>query len=277
MITVLKSIWNYLKTVSILGVLRTVLFIAMAFYIVSTCQRDRRLSNIAKTNNTSVAPKTEVVQEAEEIAREVDTVGRERVVYRLSKPIIEKIEDKTKTDSLLKELDIEKSKVKAISQVTGNLQKENTELKRTVAVLADGRKDTSYSYTDKWLQLSGVRRADSTIIISKIFANADIDRVDHTRKKNWFWGRNEDVATISYASPYISVNGLKTYTLKQKEPLLDFKIKAEGKYLHGPKELLIGPKLQLRLGRFTIGSGYYINPGGNLGNTIWYGGEYSIY
>ena len=274
---ILNKVWNYLKTISVLGALRTIAFIIMAIYIINSCQRDRRLSDISNTNNNKVTPKSDVIQEAEEIEREVDTAGRERVVYRLSKPIIEKIEDKTRADSLLRELDIEKSKVKAISQVTGNLQKENTELKRTVAVLADGRKDTSYSYTDKWLQLSGVRRADSTIIISKIFANADIDRVDHTRKKNWFWGRNEDVATISYASPYISVNGLKTYTLKQKEPLVDFKIKAEGKYLHGPKELLIGPKLQLKIGRFQINSGYYLNPGGKLGNTVWYGGEYSIY
>lgn len=274
---ILKKVWNYLKTISVLGALRTIAFIIMAIYIINSCQRDRRLSDIYNTNNNKVTPKSDVIQEAEEIEREVDTAGRERVVYRLSKPIIEKIEDKTRADSLLRELDIEKSKVKAISQVTGNLQKENTELKRTVAVLADGRKDTSYSYSDKWLQLSGVRRADSTIIISKIFANADIDRVDHTRKKNWFWGRNEDVATISYASPYISVNGLKTYTLKQKEPLLDFKIKAEGKYLHGPKELLIGPKLQLKIGRFGLSGGYYLNPGGTLGNTVWYGGEYSIY
>lgn len=250
----------------------------MAIALVKERYKNHELEDkLNSINSVKPLPKTEAIKEAEEIARELDTAGREKVVYRLSKPIIEKIEDNAKLDSIAKIANTQASKISAVTQINGQLSKENTDLKRVIAMLENGDKDTVFRYSDQWFSAEGFRKNDTIFSLRNITADISVNKIDHSRKKNWLIGRNENVSTVYFNSPYARVNGLSTMTIKQKEPLVDFKVKAEGKYLHGPKELLIGPKLQLKIGRFGLSGGYYLNPGGKLGNTVWYGGEYSIY
>ena len=250
----------------------------LIFAIIRTCKAEREFDAKKEAlNSVTPAPPRADLEDAEEIAREAEEDGPERVIYLRSKPIIEKIEDKTKADSLAKVANVQAKDITQMNKIIGSLTKENTELKRSVYENEDGKRDTFWRYSDNWLSMEGYRKNDTTFTIQSLKADATVNKIDHTHKKYWLFGREEHRSTVFFNSPYIRVDGLQTLQIKQKDPLLGFNVELEGKYLHAPQEVLIGPKLGIEIGRFKINGGYYVNPGGNIGNSVWYGAGYKIY
>lgn len=269
---------NYFKNLGIRGIFNWVLLIAIVVGMVRGCYTKRKYqSRIDSLTAVQAAPETPVLKEAEEISRSVDSLGRERVIYREAEPIIQKIEDSAKLDSIAKVAGTRADRISQITQINGVLSKENTDLKRIISDLEDGSSDTSFGYTDPWVSISGYRYNDSTFRISNIMAPVNVSTVSWNHKKYWFFGKNEDRVSIVFDNPYIRVNGLKTMNIKTKEPFVDFNVDVEAKYLHTPQEILIGPKLGIDIGRLKLQGGYYLNPGGQMGNTVWYGAGYSIF
>lgn len=268
----------YFRNLGFRGVLSWIVFIILVVSVVRSCYVKREYQDkIDSLSNVEPLPKTLVVKEAEEISKKVDSLGRETVIYRQAEPIIQKITDNANLDSIAQVAGARAEKITAITQIAGTLEKENTDLKRIIANLNDGKQETVFRYSDAWLSMEGVNRGDTTFRIKNLMANVNVTKVDWSQKKLWGFGRNENRASITFDSPYVRVNGLQTMQLKQKEPLIDFNVEVEGKYLHTPQQILIGPKVGLDVGRFRLGAGYYLNPGGNIGNTFIYTGGYKIY
>lgn len=274
----IKGIWGYISSMTLRDILWWVVFFGMVFVLVRGCNKHREYDDLIRnTSGIKPAPKTDVLREAEEISREVDTLGRGQVVYKLSKPIIEKIEDSAKIDSIAKVANLRSNQITAITEINGTLSKENTDLKRIIKQLENGNRDTSWVYNDPFLSITGFHKNDTVFRIGNIIADASISKVDFTKKKYWFFGSNENYSTLYFNSPYARVNGLKTVSIKQKEPFWDVNLNLEGRYFHRSKEVIIGPKLDVKIGRMNLGVGYSLNPYGELGNTLWYGGEYRLY
>ena len=268
----------YFRNLGFRGVLNWIVFIILVISVVRSCYVKREYQDkIDSLSKVQPLPKTPVVKEAEEISKKVDSLGRETVIYRQAEPIIQKITDNAKLDSIAQVAGARAEKITAITQIAGTLEKENTDLKRIIAKLNDGKQETVFRYSDAWLSMEGINRGDTTFRIRNLMANVNVTKVDWSQKKLWGFGRNENRASITFDSPYVRVNGLQTMQLRQKEPLIDFNVEVEGKYLHTPQQILIGPKVGLDIGRVKIGAGYYLNPGGNIGNTLWYGAGYKIY
>lgn len=269
----------YFQNLTLRGILNWLIVIIALIALVRGCYQEKKYSDlIEQTQKVKPKEKTETTTQAEEIGRQIDTAGRERVVYRMAEPIIKEIVNNSKVDSLLKEVKIEKSNVRQVVSINGKLEKENTDLKRYISeIKANGERDTLWRYTDQWLTLTGTHKNDTIFRITELEADASVNKIDHTYKKYWLFGRNENRSTIWFNSPYVKPYGLNNLIISQPEPLLDFSIKVGGKYLHKPGELLIGPKVELNIGRFGINGGYYLNPGGKIGNTLYYGAEYTVY
>lgn len=268
----------YFRNLGFRGVLNWIVFIILVVSVVRSCYVKREYQDkIDSLSKVQPLPKTPVVKEAEEISKKVDSLGRETVIYRQAEPIIEKITDNAKLDSIAQVAGARAEKITAITQIAGTLEKENTDLKRIIAKLNDGKQETVFRYSDAWLSMEGINRGDTTFRIRNLMANVNVTKVDWSQKKLWGFGRNENRASITFDSPYVRVNGLQTMQLRQKEPLIDFNVEVEGKYLHTPQQILIGPKVGLDIGRVKLGVGYYLNPGGKIGNTLWYSGGYSLY
>lgn len=229
------------------------------------------------TSKVKPKPQTDALQQAEEIARDVNRKGQETVIYETADPIIKKIVDMTKVDSISKIADVDRRKVAAITAIAGELTKENTDLKRVIQSLPNGNQDTVWRYMDPFLTIEGRYKGDTTFRASKIWADASVNKVDHSRKKYWLFGKTQNLSSVWFNSPYIKPMGLETMVIKQPEPFFDINVNAEGKFLHNANELLIGPKVRVKLGRVGISGGYYLNPGGKIGNSPWYGLDYTIY
>lgn len=269
---------TFLGSITVRGIIDILIIIIVGVAIFRTCVAEKRYNDLKEsTENVKPSPETPVIKEAEEIARQVNKDGQEEVIYRMSEPLIKLIEDNAKVDSITKVANIEKNKVSSITTINGSLSKENLDLKRIISQLENGSKDTVFRYSDKWLSIDAFRSNDSVFRINRVWADMSINKIDYSRKKYWLVGKNENLAKIWYNSPYARVEGLETVTVRQKEPLFDVNLNAEGKYLHNQKEVLIGPSLNIKIGRFGLDGGYYINPGGNIGNGFWYGGKYRLY
>lgn len=274
----IRGFLSYIKGLGFRGIMNWVLFIIIIVGAVRFCYREYEYKRLLdRATEVEPHPETEVIKEAEEIAREVDESGRERVVFLRSAPIVKTIEDNAKVDSIAKVANVRSNKITEINQINASLSKENTDLKRQISRLSDGSLDTSFGYRDPWVSIQGYRYNDSTFRIKNLLASTDVSKIDHTRKKYWLFGQEEHLSTVYFSSPYIRVNGLQTMRVKAKKPMLDFNVDVEAKYLHAPQEILIGPKLGIDIGRLKLQGGYYLNPGGNLGNTVWYGAGYSIF
>lgn len=271
-----SNIINYLKNLGVRGVINWVLFILLIVVAIMRCsdkqEYKKKIDEMAKQQPL---PKTELVKEAERISDRVDKEGREIVIWKESEPIIRKIEDSAKVDSIAKIADVRAEKIRSIEKITASLSAENVALKETIRELANGTKDTVWEYKDKWITNTVFLR--DTGVFSNIWVDASVSKVEHDRKKYWLFGRNESLSTIWYDSPYIRQSGFESLRIKQKDPLFDFNIKVEGRYLHTPQEVLIGPKIHFSIGRFGISGGYMLNPSGTIGNTAWYGADYKVY
>lgn len=270
----------YVRGLGWRGWLHWFIIVVLIIALVKSCiQQKHDADTIADLKNVEAkaAPITGTMQEAEKIAEVVNKEGQAVATFKQAEPIIRLIEDKSKADSLAKVADVEKSKVTAITVINGTLTKENTDLKRYIAILENGARDTAFRYKDRWLTMEGFRKNDSTFTINRFLADASVNRVEHTRKKYWLVGKNENLSTIFYNSPYIRVDGLETLTIKQRDPFFTLDVNLEGKYLHTQKEILMGPKARVGLGRVGISGGYYLNPAGKIGNGVWYGLDWKLY
>lgn len=268
----------YFRSLGFRGILNWIFFAVLMVGIVRSCHVKREYQNkIDSLTSVKAIPETQILKEAKEISKKSDSLGRETVIYKQAEPIIQKIIDNVKLDSIALVAGARADKITAITQIAGTLEKENTDLKRIIAKLNNGKQETVFRYSDAWLSVEGVNRGDTTFRIRNFMANVNVTKVDWSQKKLWVFGRNENRASITFDSPYVRVNGLQTMQLKQKEPLIDFNVEFEGKYLHTPQQILIGPKVGLDVGRFKIGAGYLLNPGGNIGNTLWYGASWKVY
>lgn len=276
---IFNSIKTYFKRLGFSGICWWLVFILMGVALIRACYKEVGYRHkIESLTSVKPKPKSDIIKQAEEIGRKMDEEGKEKVIYELAEPIIEKIVDNQKLDSLAKENNIKSKEITAVTQIAGTLRKENTDLQRRVSELSNGRKDTSFIYSDRWFSAEGVRTNDSVFTLRNISANVGVEKIDHTRKKYWLFGRNEDLSTVYYSSPYIRVDGLSTLRIKKKDPLLNFSVDVDAKYLHAPQEVLIGPSVGLDIGRFGVQGGYYLNPGkGNVGNTLWYGLRYKVF
>lgn len=250
----------------------------LAWALIKGCNREREYENrIEELTKVKPKPPTATTRQAEKIAEKVNQEGQVLTTFKEAEPIIKMIEDNTKADSLAKVAEAERSKVTAITVINASLSKENTDLKRQISAAAGGGWDTAWRYRDRWLSFDATRPSDTVFRIENFTADASVNKVDFDRKRYWFVGRNENMATVWFESPYVKVNGLETLKIQRKEPVVDFKVYMDGKFLHNQKEVLIGPRVRFNIGRFGINGGYYLNPGGKVGNTPWYGVDWKIY
>lgn len=272
---------GYLKGLNWRGWLHITIIIVLCTALVKSCyQNHKSEERIEQLSKVKPVPSTGTTQQAELIAEKVSKEGKTAATFREAEPIIKMIEDNSKADSIAKLAEVEKSKVNALTVIKGSLEAENIELKRRLSAgdtSPSGKREARFVHTDPYLSIEGVQRSDSMFVLTRLVADASVNKIDFSKKKYWVFGKNEQLTTIYYNSPYIRVNGLETLKIKQKEPFFDVKVNIEGKYLHTDREVLIGPKIRLGLGRVGITGGYYVNPGGRLGQGFWYGADYSIY
>lgn len=276
---IFNSIKNYFSKLGFSGICWWVVFVIMGFALIRACHKEQVYKSTIKSLSTvKPEPKSDIIKQAEEISRKTNEDGKESVIYELAEPIIKEIVDNTKLDSLAKDNNIKAKEITAYTSIAGTLKKENTDLLRRISELSSGKKDTSFVYEDRWFSAEGFRSNDSVFTLRNIVANVGVEKIDHIRKKYWLFGRNEDLSTVYYSSPYIRVDGLSTLRIKKKDPLLNFSVDVDAKYLHAPQEVLIGPSVGLDIGRFGVQGGYYLNPGkGDVGNTLWYGLRYKVF
>lgn len=263
------------------GYVNWFVFIVLVIALAKTCYKEHKIDELIK-NSSSVkeVPKTPATDKAEEINRQINSLGKEETTFRVAEPIIRNLVSYAKVDSIAKVLDIERKNIKGYIEINGSLYKENLTLKRNIGSLGDAldniNSDTSWSYVDPWLDIQA-RKKDTNFVINKIWADASVSKVDHNHKKFWLFGRNETRSTVYFNSPYVRVNGLNTLRIKEPEPFIDAEVKVGAQYLPVKQQVLIGPSVRLGLGRVGVSSGYYVNPAGKLGSSVWYGVDWKIY
>lgn len=275
----MTSLLRYIKGLTARGVLNWLVFAVCCVAITRACLAERKYDKLISSVRDNPPKESPVIQEAEEIAREADSVGKERVVFRLSEPIIKKIEDNARVDSFAQEAGIKDLTITSLTKINAEFKKLNTDLKREIQTLENGNRDTVWRYADPWLSFDASWPSDTVFRLNKMVADASVNRVDHDRRKYWGLGRTENLTTVWFDSPYIRVGGMETLRIRQKEPLFDFNLSVEGRHIPDLGQTFIGPKATLKIGRFNINGGYQfnINPARGQGSSLWYGGEYVIY
>lgn len=274
----MNAIKNYFATLSWRGWAHVLIIALLGFALVKSCaQNISDEQRIKELTQVKPKPVTATTKEAEKIAEKVTKEGKTVTTFKEAERIIKVIENNTKADSIARLAEIDRKKVTALTVINGTLSKENTDLKRELVLSANGKTDTFFRYSDQWLSAEGYRKNDTVFTLRNIRTDVSINKIDHTRKKYWLVGRNEELTTLYYNSPYAKVNGLSTYKLQQKDPFLNIDLKVEGKYFPERNNILIGPKLRIGLGRVGINGGYYLNPRGTLGNGVWYGVDWKVY
>lgn len=263
---------RFLNFIGIRGILNILFLLMFAVLIFRTCQSEKKYKDLLNQRSSVIIPKTEVSIEAEEISRQVDTAGKEKVVYRLAEPIIKEIENHSKIDSFAKEASIDKSKIRSLTKINGELNEKNIQLKK---LISEDLKDTVYEYRDKWL-VNTIYKRDTTWR-SDIWIDASVNKVDFTQKKYWLFGKNEYRSTVWFNSPYIKPSGLQYLEIKQNKPVFDFSLEIEGRYLFDSQDVIIGPMGRISLGRVNVQGGYMYNPRGVFGTGAWAGGSYKVY
>ena len=268
----MKILKNYFTRLSMKGWLNWLVFVVIMVALVGQVLENRNLSKSlddARKQNVLLNTQTPLIKEATEISRQADSAGVEKVVYRLSDPIIEKIVDNSKIDSLVKVAGVRADRITSITTINAALVAENKKLRQIV----NSKSDTVWEYRDRWLT-NIVRLRDTT---SSVWVDASVNKVDFDYKKFWVLGANEHRSTIWFNSPYIKPNGMETLSIKAKEPFFDVGVGVGTQYLQTPREVLVGPRLYIKLGRFNLRGGYMLNPYGNIGNTFTYGADYKLY
>lgn len=260
------------------GWLHVVIVVVLVIALIRSCTKEYRYEKkLEELTNVKPVDKTGTTQEAEVLAEKVNKEGQTLTTFKEAEPIIKLIEDNTKADSIAKIAEVDRRRVAALTIVNGELSKENTDLKREIRTLIDGRPDTVFTYKDPWFSAEGFYKNDTVFSLRNISADISVNKIDFKKRKYWLLGRNENLTTIYYNSPYAKVNGLETLKIKQKEPLLNIDLSVEGRFLHNSSDLLLGPKVRLGIGRFGVTGGYMVSPTGALKASPWYGVEYKVY
>lgn len=265
---------NYFRNMTLSGVFTWLLLGLVAFLIIKDCNREaehkRDLQNAMNDKNKT----TPTSLEAEKIAEEANEKGDTVVIFEKADPIIKtlelKVEDQRKVDSLARINNIKEGKIQQLSVIVAEANAKNIRLTQQ---LANNGKDTMWVFKDKYLTNTIYRK--DTAFMSDIWLDATVSKIDYSEKKNWFSGANSNMAKVWFNSPYIKPMGLDNLEIVQKEKFFDWGVDVEGRFMHTDKQLLIGPKANIKLGRFNIVGGYGLNTGTGKGQ-VWYGGEWRV-
>lgn len=197
------------------------------------------------------SPTSMVSIEAEEVSRQVDSLGSERVIYKEAKSIIElielKVEDKAKVDSLLSLLNIERKQLKEVRTVYAEVKQDNIRLRR---------KDSTYFFNDKNLSLSFTPKSDSLSLGSFAY-NLDLHNVQYW-KRSWFLGKKEPYIEVWSPDKRVSINGLDRVAIKQKTPIMNIGAGVVGNYTH--EGLSYGAGASVGVRRFAVKGEYLYYP-----------------
>lgn len=272
---ILNVIKAYFRGLGLRGVINWILLVIIIVGGVKACYKESEYrEKIDSLSKVKPKPQTETSLEAEKIAEEVNEKGDTVVIFERADPIIKtiemKIEDQRKVDSLLKINNIKEKNLQQLSTLYAEANAKNLKLTQQ---LADNGKDTVWRFKDKYLTNTIYRR--DTAFVSDIWLDATVSRVDYTKKSSWFFGENQDLTKVWFNSPYIKPQGMDNLTIVKKEPFFDWGVNIEGRYMHSDKQLIMGPRANIKLGRFNISGGYGLNTGTGTGQ-VWYGGDYRI-
>lgn len=206
-----------------------------------------------------IIPQSTVSIEAEEVSREVDENGVERVIYKEAEPILKlieiRVEDRKRVDSLLAQAGVKDNQVKSISTAYAKVSQENIQLKRVLNAVTQ---DTVYEYRDKWLDLS-FQRKDSAFAIGSFKYNFDFNTVNYT-ERDWFLGKKKTYTQIWSSDPRVSIRGLDKITIRQDEPEYGLRVQANAVWNPETNSIGWGPGLRLDINRFSIQGKYSYYP-----------------
>lgn len=269
---------NYFKNITLRGIFNWVLIGVIVFFVIKDCKRkqdqEKKLTSVEERLSNGKTTKTSI--EAAKIAKEANQKGDTVTIYERAEPIIKtlelRFEDKQKVDSLLKINNIKEKNLQSITTLYAEASAKNLKLSK---IIQEGSTDTVWTYRDKYIT-NTISRKD-TMFVSDIWLDATVSKIDYNKKKYWFFGENENLSKVWFNSPYIKPAGMDYLEVKQKEKLVDVNLSVGTQYMHSQKELFTGPKINLKIGRFYLNGGYYLNPGGKIGNTFIYGVDYKVY
>lgn len=274
---ILNILKAYFRGLGFRGVINWILLVIIVVGGIKACHKDSEYKDkIDSLTKVKPKPQTETSLEAEKVAEELNEKGDTVVIFERADPIIKtiemKIEDQRKVDSLMKINNVDKNKLQQLSVLYAEANAKNLKLTQE---LADNGKDTVWRFKDKYLTNTIYKR--DTAFVSDIWLDATVNTINYTEKKGWLFGEEKRFTKVYFNSPYLKPNGMDYLEIRQTPKLVDFNVDVEGKYLHGAKEFLVGPKVGVDIGRVKLGVGYYLNPGGKIGNTLWYSGGYTLY
>lgn len=171
---------------SIIGIL----IIIVAFLSFKSCGLSEDLHERPITP-TSIA--------AEEVSRQVDEYGAERVIYKEAEPIIRMMMNNAKVDSVIQIVGIRNQQLKAYSQINASIVAENVSLKKKVG------KDTVYIFKDKWLDLTFRQDKDSATF--DMVYSLELNDINYFKKKNIF-SKKIGYHEIWSPDPRVKINGV---------------------------------------------------------------------
>jgi hypothetical protein len=197
--------------------------------------------------------KKEIETEAKQISKEVSKNGLQHTVFKIVKELDQSALDKVSADLLdtVAALGIARDKIKQVTVINTTLEIKNQRLERKISGLA-----TTYSHTDDYATLSVNVPKDS--LIGPTFSlsyNADLATTQY-KKRGWFFGKNNSYVDIYSNDPRVTIKGVKTLTIKEKQSPFDLKLQANTSYNLETGLLEFGPAVRLDLGRFSVQGRY---------------------
>lgn len=125
----------------------------------------------------------------------------------------------------------------------------------------DSLKRITYFYRDKYLTLAVHPVSLDDTIDEPTFDfsyNADLNITQYTKRK-WFLGTKESFTDISSTDPRTSIKGVRTFTVKQKEPTFGLRIQAVAGYNMASANFFAGPSLRFDIKNMSFRALYSYN------------------
>lgn len=193
----------------------------------------------------------EIQTEAAEISKEVGKNGLQHTIYKMVKEIDQSAVDAVKADLLdtVAALGIARDKLKQVMVINTNLTINNQKLEKKVSELA-----TTYTHADDYFRLAVNIPKDSLESATfNLGYDADLIAAQYNKRKWLFW--NDPLINIYSNDPRFTNKGLRSFTVRPKEPVFALKVEAKAAYNNfaGPSG---GPGASLRVGRFTLTGDY---------------------
>jgi len=243
------------------------LLIGCAVLVVQCVKQHTKLVN--KENQDAKVTKA-IVTEAKEIARKVDSVGIETVLYDITgnKATVEQVQSNEATkgiiDTTAMALDIRTKQLKEILIVKGTLEAENIKLRKQL----DANNRPYYTYKDSDLSLKFTPPYNELDTndqgIADISANIKLSATQYW-KRSWFLGAKKSILAVTSNSKKFTINGTDYVEFEQKQPAFGLRLQANSSYNTATGEFSYGPAARIDLGRFSIQGRYSKFPG----NTKW--------